>query len=358
MKFKALNFFIILNLCMIIVNAQGIKIKNLEEIPNNEGFAGSVAGICNGALVMIGGSNFPNGSRPWNGGTKVWYDHVYRLEKIKGKWEYVGKLPFEIGYAVAVSWNNKLVVAGGSNAKGHSNKLFTLEILNDEIKIEYLPDLPISIANATGALINNTLYIAGGLESPNSSETLKTFYAINLENYTTKSKWNQLESWEGPSRMLSASASDEENFYLISGVDLHKAEGQENISRVYLTDSYQYNIQSQKWTKLQELPHPTVAAPNPSPIIGNHIYILGGDDGEHAHHSLKEIHPGFSSKLLSYSIEENEWQEIHYKDSKKRLIPVTTPMISWKNGFVIVGGEAKPGIRTNKVLFIKPFPTK
>ena len=47
-------------------------VENLPPIPDGDGFAGSLAGVSNGGLLVAGGSNFPNGGRPWTGATKTW----------------------------------------------------------------------------------------------------------------------------------------------------------------------------------------------------------------------------------------------------------------------------------------------
>jgi len=66
--------------------------KRLPSLPDNEGFAGPLAGVSNGALIVAGGANFPD-KKPWDGGKKVWYDTVFVLEKPNGEWKIAGKLP-------------------------------------------------------------------------------------------------------------------------------------------------------------------------------------------------------------------------------------------------------------------------
>jgi N-acetylneuraminic acid mutarotase len=78
---------IILSLLIMKSNAQEINGKNFfnwkqaKQIPDEDGFAGSYAGVTNAALLVAGGSNFPGNKRPWTGGTKTWYDKIFILEK-------------------------------------------------------------------------------------------------------------------------------------------------------------------------------------------------------------------------------------------------------------------------------------
>src|SRR5690606_35831856 len=126
----------------------------LPAIPDATGFAGSFAGVSNGALVVAGGANFPDGA-PWNGGTKTWYDHVYVLEQPTGQWKLAGRLPLPLGYGVSATWRDALVCVGGSNASGHYTRAFLLRYVNGAIQTEALPDLPAPNANACGALIGD-----------------------------------------------------------------------------------------------------------------------------------------------------------------------------------------------------------
>ncbi|MCA9744200.1 sodium transporter, partial [candidate division KSB1 bacterium] len=58
----------------------------LPPLPDSEGFAGMYAGVSNGAVIVAGGANFPDG-RPWEGGQKVWYDRIFVLEEPNGQWQ-------------------------------------------------------------------------------------------------------------------------------------------------------------------------------------------------------------------------------------------------------------------------------
>src|SRR4051812_21821743 len=123
--------------------------KQLPSLPNAEGFAGSFAGVSNGALLVAGGTNFP-GKKPWEGGAKVWYDTVFVLESPDSKWKVVGKLPRPLGYGASVTYDNGLVCAGGSDADRHYADVFRLEWSRGQLKTTSLPLLPMPIANCCG----------------------------------------------------------------------------------------------------------------------------------------------------------------------------------------------------------------
>ncbi len=139
--------------------------RSLPAIPDREGFAGPFAGVTGGVLVVTGGANFPD-KRPWEGGTKVWYDRVFVLEKPDGAWTAAGRLPRPLGYGVSVDTGDGIVCAGGSNARGHFADVFRLALVDGKVVITPLPPLPQPCANMGGAVVGNTLYIAGGIATP------------------------------------------------------------------------------------------------------------------------------------------------------------------------------------------------
>lgn len=333
--------------------------KTLPPIPDSVGFAGSFAGVADDVLIVAGGSNFPNGGTPWNGGIKKWYDKIFVLEKPGAEWKEAGSLPFPLGYGVSVSTKQGLVLIGGSNDKEHVDDVLLLHYRHGKIEIENLPSLPFPLANSCGALVDDKIFIAGGLTTPSSPSTEDKFLCLDVRE--KNSSWKELPAWPGPSRMLAVAAANNNCFYLFSGTELIDGK------RVYLNDAYSYS-EEKGWQKLTELPYAVVAAPSPAFNFGeNELFIFGGDDGKDAARAttLKEKHPGFSKKILQYQINKNSWSvagEI-YTDKKTDFVtnpnhsiwaPVTTPLVIWKDKVVLAGGEVRPGTRTPNVIVAKP----
>lgn len=366
MRLPRLDFtllFMFIFMTQILHAQTHFVVENLPPIPDKDGFAGSLAGVSNDALIVAGGSNFPNGGRPWSGATKKWYDQIWVLEKPNGQWKNVGKLPRPLGYAVSVTWHDAVVCVGGSNETGHFAESFLMRWQNQQVMFEQLPDFPLTIANACGALVGDVLYVAGGLEKPNATQALSTFYALDLSSEPTKRSWKELPTWQGPARMLSVAAGVEGTFYLFSGTSLTE---NKTVSRTYLKDAHCYDPKTNKWALLTDLPHATVAAPTPAFMSDNQVVILGGDTGGNANNNLilKDKHPGFSTAILGFDRMNNQWKSLQPFPAKIKsnaetnpnestYLPVTTPLVSWQGGCVIPGGEARPGTRTPRVLMIK-----
>lgn len=286
----------------------------LSSLPDSNGVAGAFAGVSDGALIVAGGANFPNGFP----GTKVWHDNVYVLTEPTGQWQRAGKLPRPLGYGISITTDRGLVCIGGNDAARSYADVF---LLNRKLETTPLPSLPRPLANGCGALVGRTIYVAGGEEKPGVA--LKTFLAFDGK------QWRELPPWPGGARMLAQAATVNGAFYLVGGVDF--VDGK----RRYLRDAYRYDPNG-NWQRLADLPHPIVAAPA---IGGERLLIFGGDDGSKVG---VQPHPGFSTEILAY---ENGWKAV----GKLPAARVTTTAVQWNGRIVIPSGEVRPGVRSPEV---------
>jgi N-acetylneuraminate epimerase len=310
----------------------------LPSLPDSEGFAGSFAGTHNAVLIVAGGANFPE-KMPWEGGTKVWYDRVFMLESVDAAWQEIGRLPRPLGYGVSISTTDGIVCIGGSDANQHYQDCFRIQWRTDRLSTVLLPSLPRPCANACGAMLDNTIYVAGGLETPTATSTLKTFWSLDLSN--PRAQWRELEPWPGPARMLATAAVQDNAFFLCSGADLLAGSDGKAV-RTYLADAYLYRP-DQGWSKIADLPRPAVAAPTPAAAIGETTFlIIGGDDGKLVDFKPPAKHPGFPKSILAYNTQSDSWQI----QAAAPLALVTTTVVTWRDRFVLPGGETRPGKRS------------
>jgi N-acetylneuraminate epimerase len=322
--------------------------KQLPSLPDAEGFAGSFAGVSNGALLVAGGTNFP-GKKPWEGGTKKWYDTVFVLESPTAKWKAAGKLPRPLGYGVSVTYNNGLVCAGGNDRDRHYADVFRLEWSNGKLETTPLPSLPAPIANCCGAMVGDVFYVAGGLEKPDSKATSNRAWQIDLRSKSPK--WTEMKTWPGSGRMLAVAAGFEGAFWLIGGVDL-TAGADGTAQRRYLTDAYRFDPLS-GWKRIADLPYSVVAGPSPAPFDKKSIYVLGGDDGSQVA-IAPDKHPGFGKTALRYDMAADKWIEAGSIAAPR----ATLPSAFWNNAWVLPGGEMRPGIRSPEVWSWTPGTTE
>lgn len=317
----------------------------LPELPDREGFAAMYAGTSQGALVVAGGANFPD-KRPWEGGTKVWYDDVWVLDKPDGNWRRTGKLPQALGYGVSVTWKDEVLCLGGSNAEGHHAEVFSLRLNAEKVSVKEYPSLPKACANFCGALIGDVVYVAGGIEKPDAVQALHTFLSLDLA--AAKPEWRELPAWPGKERMLATAAACDGAFYLLSGAALHAgADGKPE--REWLKDAYRYR-EGSGWEKLPDAPRVAVAAVSPAPVVDRRILLIAGDDGAKVGFKPETDHPGFPRDAFALDAGALKWSTLSVATPFSRA---TVPMTEWQGGFVIPSGEARPGYRTNAVWMLR-----
>lgn len=322
-----------------------LRWRKLPPLPDREGFAAPFAGICNGALIVAGGTNFPD-KRPWEGGAKVWHDSVFVLEKPDGIWRAAGKLPRPLGYGVSVTTADGVICAGGSDAERHHASVFLLRLDDGEVVTKALPPLPRPCANMSGAVVGGTLYLAGGIETPTATTALKTFWALDLHRW--QGGWRELEPWPGPARMLAVAGAHDGSFFLFSGASLHAGADGKPV-RTYLRDAYRFTP-GKHWKRIADLPRAAVAAPSPAPVVKGRLVVIGGDDGAQVN-TPPTGHKGFPRSVLAHDPKADRWAQA----GAAPFSLVTTPAVDWRGRVVIPGGEARPGIRSTEV-WSAPLP--
>ncbi|WP_375584027.1 sodium/solute symporter [Cyclobacterium xiamenense] len=332
--------------------AKEINWRNFPPIPDQEGFAGMFAGVSDDRLIVAGGANFPE-KRPWEGGQKVWYDHIYVLDAVDGVWQKSGKkLPQPLAYGVSVTYQDKVWIIGGNDARGHSSQVLTLSYEEGEIRIDtHYPHLPVSLANMAGAVVEGVLYIQGGQESPDGLAR-QEFFALNLNDERSEMKWTQGAVFPGTGRIQSVAAAHEGSFYVFSGFHLKALEAG-GTTRELLRDAYRFlpgdRLGEGTWERLKDLPRGVAAAPSPAFSLGtSHILISGGLDEKTILHTDPETHPGFLDEMLAYNSRAGEWVEMGAMP--EGISRVTAPTAYWKGYWIVPNGEKGPGVRSPAVL--------
>jgi len=331
------------------------------------GLAGAISGIHNDALIVAGGTNFPD-KMPWLGGSKKSYDNAIVYPNINSKKTLTPsvvsyKLPFKLAYAANCNTKEGIVVAGGENELGLSKKVLLLKWKQQEeiLGIEYLPDLPFGVTNASLTVVRNILYISGGEVASGARDE---FLSLDLKD--------PAQGWKTLSNLPLATShavllGDEKTgqVYLIGG----RCKKVDQVSEIY-NAFHAYDIKKNFWKEMPTLPFPLSAA---SGIInGDDILIFSGDEGETFNKAEKLIiameqerdaqkkevlnkkkievqssHPGFSRKVLKYNLFGKTWTSL------KNEMPYGTVTVNanlFNDNVFIAGGEIKAGVRTPNIL--------
>ncbi|WP_395743913.1 galactose oxidase [Prosthecobacter sp.] len=308
--------------------------SQLPSLPDARGFAGSFAGVVDGTLMVAGGTHFRD-KMPWEGGTKLWYDTLFALEKPDGAWRVAGKLPKPNGYGVSLTTPQGWIILGGGNATEHFQEVFWVQ------KNAPLPPLPKPCAFMCGCESEGVIYIAGGIETPTATGAMNIFWSLDLNK--SGAQWQELPPCPGRPRILGCMAAAGGVVHLFSGAALH-ADKDGKPEREWLSDAWAYEA-AKGWRKLPDMPRVAVAAPNPAPVVDSKIYIIGGDDGANVNFMPKEKHPGFPQSILVYDVKTQAWSQA----GEVPFSLVTTNAVLWKGQIVIPGGEARPGVRSPQV---------
>ncbi len=316
-----------------------IEWKMLPERPSAVG--GQYAGVSGGVLLAAGGANFP--IPLFEGGKKVWVDSIYALKPGSNQWIDAGRLPRPLAYGGSVSDDKGLIMIGGGDREKHYADVFRLRWMNGKIVKDLLPSLPQPSAFHTAARIGNQIYVTAGQASPAASDAQREFWRLDLDQL--QNGWRSLKPWPGPARILPVAAVRQGAFYLFSGCQLYANEEGET-KRRYLADAYRFT-EKDGWKKLPDLPRAVTAAPGPAWVYQDQIMVFSGDSGENADRvwELKDQHPGFDRDIVVFDVKENRWTRV----GKTPFSLATTPAVLWQGGYVIPGGEDRPGHRTTKV---------
>ena len=328
--------------CAADANADdAIQWEKLPPIPDAEGFASSFAGVSNGALIVGGGANIV-GEKWGDTFQKQWHDSVFVLEKPEGGWRSGFKLPRALGYGVSVTTERGVVCIGGSDSQRHHADVFLLEWRDGQIVMTPMPALPKPCANACGAIIGKVIYIGGGIEKPDATVAMKTFWKLDLA--AAEPRWETLDPWPGPERMLAVAGATADSFYIFSGARLSAGADGKPI-REYLRDAYRFTA-GKGWIRIADLPRAAVAAPSPALFGGGtRLLIVSGDDGANVNFSPVREHPGFPRDVIAYDSERDAWS----RAGESPFSRATVPVVHWLGRDVIPNGEARPRVRTPEV---------
>ncbi len=350
------------------------------------GLAAPFAGVSENVLLVAGGCNFPD-KNVWEGGKKAYYDNAYALEhNAEGEytWHTGFKIPYQAAYGISVTVPEGVICIGGNNNTESFSTVFLMkwDPVSKQIKTESLPSLPFSMSRMAGTLVDEKIYLAGGYTD---DQLANSFLCLDLSKWGNHNfQWEILENFPGPPRLqaiaVGQNAAEEKHLYLFSGSSYP-----EDVEEPYiLTDGLEYNPKTETWTKLPDI------IPNGQQALSlhggsgiamgtQHILFTGGvnrgilfnawkrerniklamadNDTARLSKLLREKHDyfvmepeefKFNREVLAYHTITKTWikiQDYPYPG------PAGAPMVKWDDGFVVVNGEIKPGVRSPEIYY-------
>ena len=337
---------------------------DMEQIVGKEGVAGAFVGVHNNALIIAGGSAFPEG-KPWGGGQKHFSDAVLVFERgVDGKIQQVQhtQLPYAIAEGASVFLPEGLLCLGGQTPTGLSAQVVLISWANGQLQLKQFPELPVAVKNPAATVIGNNVYVVGGESAAGATDQFLKLDASNLS-----AGWQALNAFPNPVAGASAVAQmdgEEVSVYVFGG----RAKAAEANTTQFYAQVYYFRPSAGVWKQQrdirlsdeQSIPLAVAAA---SPVGASHVMLLGGDSGSTFNQveaainrmqtgddsaraerdSLWINHPGFNSKILIYNTVTDVWFDAGSWDGTPVAV---TSSVWWDGALVVPGGEIKPATRT------------
>jgi SSS family solute:Na+ symporter len=234
---------------------QELAWKDMADLPRP--VAGYMAASSHGRLLVIGGSY-------WENEKKYWVDRVQTFDPQDNTWRNEAPLPAPRSDAALAVLKNKIYILGG----GSSNEITTDALVLQHNKWQSLPAAALSaprkypVAVAAGKYI----YLLGGMSKDNDyTSVTNTFWRWR----PGLNQWEVLPPLPGPGRINAAMTQVGNSIYVFGGATSAPSNDVAN-----LKDVYKFNLASQTWSRLPDLPLANRAWWAVS--LGSRALLLGG----------------------------------------------------------------------------------
>lgn len=333
-----------------------------EELGYDLGVSGCYAGKIGNEIIMAGGCNFLT-KRALLEGDKRYYKGIYKATVVKDSilvWSSIGHLPVEAAYGVSVSFEDKVIIVGGANAKGAISSVYSISLSKiGTLILDTLPSLPCTLDNMSGTKVKNKLYIFGGNRNGIPSSAV---YSLDLSSSKNEFRWKEEVSFPGLPRVQLVCTVQREKVYLWGGfVPVQKAN-----DAVVFADGYFCDVNDMKYGALiapsEKEKIITLTGGQALPFKERFILCIGGVNKEIFKNAIQQSFT--SDEYMKYLSKPIEW----YKFNKQILLYDIYGMCWWQlgqsallaragatlikydqNSFLCIGGELKPGVRTSRI---------
>ncbi len=315
------------------------------------GLSGAFAAILpDGRIMMAGGCNFPTDTPLAPDAKKKFYQGIYAAKPAEGAlaWERIGSLLEPMTYgSTALTPSGRIILIGGSNAAGLSDKVYALE---PDGSLSILPSLPVGFDNGAAAAIGNIIYLAGG----------NSLLCLDLDNLDKG--WKALRDIPGPGRTQPVMAASDGKLYIFGGFSGRTPESEPTLS----TDGLCYWPRKNKWTAVGGPTEPdgtplSLGGGSAATLPDGRILAIGGVNARIFLDALTAQAPDY----LSHPI---EWYRFNpyaciFSPSTESWSVAPSPstaraganLLVGPEAAIILGGELKPRIRTPRPAIL-PLP--
>lgn len=332
----------------------------------HDGVASAFAGVIDGRSVMAGGSDF-TGLRPWEGGSKSYFDDV--VEIVKTSEGYVArptgvKLPKSLAGGAGASDGKVLYCFGGSNAEGQSRTVYSVKVSGNSFAVDAVTELPDGFIPAAAVYSGGKFYVHGTAAGQNK---LYAFDPVR-KSWAEKAACPDRLLFEGSS-MAEQHNGRENAVYLIGG------RGTDSQGLYVSSSIWEYLPVHDTWSRkydfaaegvLEGIMYPAVAKYGSA-----HVLIIGGDDGVEMRRRLEldaaaksadseeladslnaqlaeafKSHAGFIKGIYAYHTITGTVVQI---GSVEDGLPACSSALVTGGKILVPSGEAHPGVRSSDI---------
>ena len=338
-------------------NYNSVQMKSLPplSVGCEQGVSAPFAAVIDGNLYVAGGCNFPEVPAA-DGGQKVAYADIFMLEN-EEHWEQVGTLPRPLAYGATIALPEGMLCLGGNDGERSFDGVLLLRPAhNKEVEVEALTPLPMPLDNFAAAYdkAGGYIYIAGG-----TSDGQPSMKAWRMA-WPNGKAWESLPDLPGRPRVQPCGVVQNNNtepcFYLFGGfTPLAFADDGEITHRSGLC----YSPKSRTWHETAPVCQTNAALVGAAAVASGsqHILFFGGVDRDVFAKAVRQEygddylrHPAdwyrFNRQLVAFNTITNAWAVVA---DDERTARAGAAVVAAGADWIVVGGETKPGIRSNAV---------
>ena len=250
------TFISIVSTLALIMNSIAAEWERLAPLPEPNG--GFVCGGIGGEIVIIGGTN-------WKDGTKHWLSRILAYNPATNQWRETGRLDAPLAYAAAGQDAETLWFAGGSSGAETHRSVWKIDAGSSAKRTLTLDK---GFVFAGSALIASTLYVLGGSDDQARLDRLTNkFFAIDLHT----GKETRLADYPEASFMVGAVAACGDRIFAFGGARWDATAN----TVANLSAGHAYSTTAKRWEKLPPLPSANRGI-NAVALDERHILLAGG----------------------------------------------------------------------------------
>lgn len=308
---------------VLIRVAAAAEWESLPPLPEPSG--GSIAGAHGSRIVIVGGTN-------WKDGTKNWLRAIHEYDPAAKKWETTGSLKDgPVAYGVAFQTKDRdgtilLSFIGGSDGK-QPVKAFG-GVNGDKTVLIPIKELPDALVLCAGGQLGERDIIVGGTnDAANIAACQRSVHSVEFRD----GQWVVTEMAYYPGKPFCVAAS------AVAGASLHVFGGanwdEKTSSVVNTNEAHAFDALKNEWRNLKPLPF-AVRGMAAVALDHEHIYLAGG---------YRSDPDGFTADAFVFDTKTGD-----YKPTAPLPYAASAALVSLDGFIYCLGGEDQMKHRTDK----------